>query len=177
MTTIAYKDGILASDRRLTYEGKIMSDSTQKIFKLNDGSIAALAGDAAAAFEYIKWLQSDRTSSSPVDEMHEVDFSIMIIAKDGTVSFIENGKMEPPHKPEKYYALGSGRAAALGAMAFGATAAQAVKFAMRVDSSTGGGVDTLTIITEKKAKRNDGKKKDVQGGKPEEGDSPPQDQE
>ena len=45
MTTIAYKDGVLAGDQRLTSKGFIWHDKERKVFRLRDGSLFGASGD------------------------------------------------------------------------------------------------------------------------------------
>jgi ATP-dependent protease HslVU (ClpYQ) peptidase subunit len=44
MTTIAYRDGELATDSRITAGDMIVSDKRRKVHRLRDGSLVAWAG-------------------------------------------------------------------------------------------------------------------------------------
>jgi hypothetical protein len=61
------------------------------------------------------------------------------------VYLIDSEFRELPLKGNKYYAIGSGEQAAMVAMHMGATAAEAVKMAIRVDEYSGGTVKEFTL--------------------------------
>lgn len=128
MTTIAYKDGVLAGDSWSTLHG----DPTQKIFKLDDGRLVGVSGDLSSAMFFIDFLKDEA-------EFTGGDFNAIVIYPNGDAYFYgERGF--PLTIGRKFMALGTGSAYAMGAMAQGATAEEAVAIAIDMDESSGGNI-------------------------------------
>lgn len=143
MTTIAYRDGVLAGDGRVTQSDMVVSSDTRKVHRLKDGRLFGWAGTAAQAEELLVALRKGK--ETPV----LASLQALLISLDSgggsspTVSYYEDGVWRVER--EKFYALGSGSAFALGAMDHGATAAEAVKIASKRDVSSGGKVRTVKL--------------------------------
>lgn len=134
MTTMAFREGIMAADSAAfaddTYGGQ-----TTKIFRTADGSLVALAGSLIYAARVEAWLKGV-TSKKPD---YGVDVSGILVRQDGTIWVINgDGDLAPINAP--YLASGSGRVAALGALAAGASAQKAVEIACGLDAYTRGPV-------------------------------------
>lgn len=128
MSTIAYKDGVLAADTACicngVYEGRI-----SKTERCLDGTIVAVTGDAAALAPFRDWI----SSGSKKDERPNVeDFSGLVVRPGGSVRNYDT-HFVPLDITADFYAIGSGRDIALGAMAAGASAKEAVEIACRYD--------------------------------------------
>ncbi|MDB6036001.1 MAG: proteasome and subunit [Verrucomicrobiales bacterium] len=140
MTTIAFRDGILASDSLASYgETKVPGDM-QKLFRLRDGSAAGVTGSEGEWRRVIAWLDGDRGAPQP-QPIGENRSSVIVLHIDGTIEIFEDGY----HFTEssKFMAWGSGQPAALGALHAGMSAADAVRIATMVDKSSGGAVQTM----------------------------------
>lgn len=61
MTTIAYKDGVLASDSRVSNGGFIFPGSYQKIFVLPDGSLFGAVGSVGPSRLMLSYLLGEST--------------------------------------------------------------------------------------------------------------------
>lgn len=139
MTTVAYKDGILASDSRAIYNYRdieVVTSEKAKMFKMPDGSYMGLAGtipNDPLVFEAIK--QDLYTG--------EMDMDFIRVRKNGL--FIRGGPNwnEKCKFPFKFCAIGSGMHFAMGAMSAGASAEEAVKVAMKFDRCTGGKIRVM----------------------------------
>lgn len=145
MTTIAFDGKTLAADRK-------MSDryNVQKIFKVPQGW-AAGCGDYDSIVEVVNWLVegSDRNNLPDLvgrNHRGESPADIIIINDKGSVLWLTWPFLRCVKLAEKKVAYGSGGEFALGAMAAGATAKQAVEIACRLDPYTGKGVDAIQIV-------------------------------
>lgn len=139
MTTIAYKEGILAADSQVTYEGT--SDSTMtKIARNALGDLCGASGSACYMYAFLRWFEGGEKGEAPTPT--ENDGGI-VVRTDGTIECYEHPGPCPFTVTAKAYAVGSGRKLALGAMAFGASAEEAIKVAAQFDIYTSGKVVTL----------------------------------
>lgn len=142
MTTIAYKDGIIAYDGRATAGGTIVYDDYEKM-RERDGVFFFGAGGISEINDLIKAYHGEEI-------VGDCGASI-IVCKAGELSLIgyEDGKVwESPVHPSKPYAIGSGRDHAFTALDMGASAYQAVEMAAKRDTGTGGKIRTFTIKRE-----------------------------
>lgn len=145
MTTIAYKDGIIARDsRRLNSSGGIVSDNSEKM-RIENDVIFFLFG-CVCDYQFLiesyfgKIFESEiniEARSFVVDKLELFEISVF----EGKLVKVPVMKNEP-------CAYGSGGEIAIGAMEMGASAAEAVEVAKRRDSQTGGDVRIFTIHEE-----------------------------
>jgi len=145
MTTIAYKDGIIARDSRSTDPvGYIISDREEKMFE-RDGVVFFCYGRATD----IEILLNAYFGEA-VDPNMEVDVSAFVV--EGGVLYtvgVDCGLVfKNKCMKDELYAFGSGGDIAIGAMEMGASAEQAVEVAKRRDSKTGGEIKTFTLYEE-----------------------------
>jgi len=142
MTTIAYKQGVLASDTGATMGGSRLG-RVEKIVRAADGRLAAAAGNAAYAHAFRAWvLKGEGEPPSAKSDDPSVANRGIIFHPCGRIQVFEDVGSFDVTAP--YYAIGSGRPEALGAMHAGATAEQAVRAAMEHDEHTFGEVLVLT---------------------------------
>lgn len=140
MTTIAYKDGVIAYDGRQVRNDRVVSDSAQKC-QVVDGVSFFLSG-AVCDEKALIAAYFGTPSPLPVEcSGYVVDGGkLMMIGHDDTTGIWKQDL--DPANPD---AMGSGAPYALAAMDMGANAEQAVRAAMRRDIYTGGTVRTVTI--------------------------------
>lgn len=140
MTTIAYKDGVIAYDSRQTRGGAIVSDDALK-HQVVDGVSFLLAG-AVCDEKALIAAYFGTPSPVPVEcSGYAVDGGkLMLVGHDDNT-----GVWKQELDPSNPDAIGSGSAYALAAMDMGASAEDAVRAAMKRDIYTGGMVRTLTI--------------------------------
>jgi 20S proteasome alpha/beta subunit len=141
MTTIAYRDGVLAGDTRETDEDMIWNDCTRKVWRLKDGTLYGGAGDAEGCTLLLEALRKGNL----LPEMPESakDVSAIRVTPDGKVYFYEGFTWR--RMKEGYLAIGSGRKPALALLRYGASAVDAVKGAMSIDMYSGGRVKTVKL--------------------------------
>lgn len=138
MTTIAYKDGVLASDTLGTSGGLRDCNRIQKVHKVGPLLVAG-AGASALCARFTEWVRAGMKGDSPWTG-NEGGNSLIIMPDDTILVFGMNG---PWRVKQPVYAMGSGESLALGAMAAGASAEQAVEIAMRYDIYSGGEIRTV----------------------------------
>lgn len=138
MTTLAYRDGELATDSRITAGDMIVSDRRKKVHRLRDGSILAWSGSVQQA-ELL--LRAMRKKGAKIPQLTEI--SALHLRTDGTLWEYE-GEAWVKQDPG-YYATGSGQAYAFAAMDAGASAKEAVRIAIKRDAASGGRVQSLKL--------------------------------
>lgn len=146
MTTIAYRDGILAADTLITYGTTLMPCKHKKIHKLPNGSLFGFCGSIELGEIMRRSLVNVGQSDGILEDRRDLDkenFEGILVSPDGQTLFFENRSWIPLEVP--YIAMGSGKEYAYGALFLGASAKQAVKTAMALDSGTGGRLHSLTI--------------------------------
>lgn len=156
MTTIAYKDGFLEADKRVTAGwGHIVSDEHEKIRTLEKGSIAVITGCANLESEFISFAEGK--GSRPSIKSEDSDATLIeAFKKNGDVFIVTHHESGPMSlKNPEFCAFGSGREVAMGAMHAGKTAAEAVRIASMVDAYTGPNVSIreVPVLREEKEKR------------------------
>lgn len=143
MTTIACKDGIIACESRVTSDGLIVDNDCNKGVKRNgkiwffagreaDEDLLVRAVEGGPARKYGKFVECFAVI---VDGARITTASID--GYEGYTKHTESGKIP--------FAIGSGSSYALGAMAHGATAEEAVEIAKTLDIYSGGKVRTFKI--------------------------------
>lgn len=138
MTTIAYRGGVLAADS-LGTSGGYRDGHCVKIRKIGPLLIAG-CGTSAICEQFVDWVKNGMNGDSPWTGK-DAGNSLVVCPDDTMLVFGQNG---PWRSYSDFYALGSGELLALGAMAHGATAHQAVEAAIRFDCHSGGPIRTLT---------------------------------
>jgi hypothetical protein len=160
MTTIAYKDGTLASDSRVSIEpaagepGATRIYSAAKLFRktiqptkrkalsgggwrsINDGPaydvVIGLAGEAAPGLVFLDWYGSGDPEPESINGAESTaDFTALILSPAGL--FEADGYCRPEQVLDDCYAVGTGAHAAMGAMRAGKTAEEAVAIAVTID--------------------------------------------
>ncbi len=152
MTTIAYKDGVLASDTRATVRGKIWSDNFPKIFNV-EGKGYSICGEEVLAYATAGFVYSQLSVGSILEQGIQVgstldsddDFQSIVITKDGAYAMSkedENPNLRIIKIPDGvHWSIGSGADIAGYVMLTGGDAVKAVIEACKVDVGSGGEVD------------------------------------
>ncbi|WP_025126463.1 proteasome subunit beta [Pseudomonas sp. PH1b] len=143
MTTIAYKDGVIAYDSRATRGTVITDDDCEKLQECK--GVRFLCTGATCDFDALIAGYFGEHSPSPVEA------SGYAIAN-GSLWMIGHDDKTGPWKTRLSLgnadAIGSGSPFALTAMDMGATAEEAVGMAAKRDSCTGGKIRTVRIAHE-----------------------------
>ena len=151
MTTIAVRDGVIAADSQATY-----ATSRHQCVKLYRKSITegrktfdvviATAGEVSPGLVFVDWYGTGKTIPEVLLHLGG-DFLCLVLRHDGLF------EVDVYCRPDRvidydrlgFYAIGSGSDAALGAMHAGKGAVEAVRIAARIDTYTGGKVESMTI--------------------------------
>lgn len=152
MTTIAYRDGIIASDSRSTSGNFIFPGEAKKLtISEKHGCVFAAAGSYNKAIAFIRmlekmprlpWHLKDLISFGEPGEFS--DFTILVVQQDRRVFAIDEG-----HYCEifsDFYVVGSGSDAATAAMLMGASARKAIEIASQVDTNTDERVVSVNVV-------------------------------
>lgn len=143
MTTIAYKNGILAADKQSNF-GPFPTRTTK--VRRHGKWLAAATGDTARIGEIHEWIEQGMDPAKLPDFQRDAGTSatVLMVNEAGEVYLLENSHVLIRIEQD-FYAVGSGRDFAMMAMHLGKSAPEAVELASVYDSATGQGVDTLTI--------------------------------
>lgn len=154
MTVLSFRDGVLAADSRTVDQfGVIVGSATRKIFRLSDGWFVAICGSDALTVPLLGQLAGKARLNSNAPRI-VADLSEYIAEGDETVDAsaiawnptkgyllaieaAKAGQVTSWPICDEFYALGSGRDIAIGAMDHGASAEQAVRSAARNHSQCG----------------------------------------
>jgi len=149
MTTIAYRDGILAADDRMDYHYAVVT----KLFKLPDDSWVGGAGTGSGVRMAVDLLSNAIVSTTTPDKLLSKpieDIQLLRVYPDGSLSMYFPQLVEIP-LANSFFAIGSGSDYAMGAMSAGASAEQAIRVAGQYDKGTGDRVQVEYVRKEDKA--------------------------
>lgn len=142
MTTIAYRDGVLAADSQTTY-GKSAEQTFGKI-ACKGTVLAGAVGCSALCQKFLDWFRSGMLGCAPsMSSGEDADATGIIIHGPEHVLLLNKTGWE--RRRAAFYAIGSGGEVATGAMAMGADARQAVEIAALHDVYTGGPISVLSV--------------------------------
>lgn len=154
MTTVAYRDGVIAADTGVSI-GAIRIGTYHKIVRHRDGGLAGICGGAPFAAKFLKWVRTNE----------EIDIDDLPSFHDngngnGNGDEMERGILILPANPQlvwvyepkgwfdlacPYYAMGAGREISMGVMWKDGSAIEAVRACIAHDSDTFGLVESLTF--------------------------------
>ena len=152
MTTIAYRDGILAADSWATYSseaGGARRHVCTKLYRKTVGEgkktrevIIGTAGESAPACVFVDWFGSGRPIPEVLLQLGG-DFACLVLTHDGLFEADVYCRLD--RVQEEFFAIGSGAKAALAAMHCGKSAIEAVRIAARIDPYTGGRIVSMSL--------------------------------
>lgn len=134
MTTIAFRDGTLASDSQMT--GDFKEFNTQKIFRKKVGKKTYVLAGAGEYEQLRRFIHNFKGVKSQFNDPVKLKSNEMLIW-DGVKLWYVYDEF-PVEVTLDYYAIGSGANIAMGAMFMGATAEEAVEAAIALDIGSGG---------------------------------------
>ena len=143
MTTIAYRDGILAADRLVTVNTH-RDGYVTKIAK-RGSMLAAVSGSLPIGLKFLDWFKRGLPAGEEPDMSGGNDEKYgttgYLFTPDGWILGFSN--LGWSKRRADYYALGSGADYCYGALAMGATAEQAVAAALVHETASSGPIDVL----------------------------------
>ncbi|AMO44165.1 proteasome subunit beta [Ruegeria phage vB_RpoS-V10] len=150
MTTVAYKDGVLAADTMMV-RGDEPSYGAVKIFR-TEKFLVGMSGGYANIIPFHHWLLEKELDIDTAGDLHKYwgdvpdycsGLCALLIDRNGC---IWNAVDAPPVCiPAKMDTIGSGGPYAMGAMSYGASAPDAVRVARKHDINTGGAVMRISF--------------------------------
>jgi hypothetical protein len=142
MTTIAYRDGVLAADTQVNGCNNCPVGSLAKIGATADGHWWAFTGEAQQQEAAVRWAGGPRDGDPPKTE----EGCLILISPSGAVrEWWGNGWLQCA---AKMHAWGSGERMARAAMMAGADPEHAIAIASLLDNDTGG---EITVLHRKEA--------------------------
>lgn len=139
MTTLAYRDGVLASES-LVSSGSQRAGFMQKSRRIGD-LLYASCGSAGLTDRLESWLRSGAKGPPPSLKEGDATGSVFVFMPDDMIVWFHADGQSAMRAP--FWASGSGGPYALGAMSMGATAEQAVRAAIEHDTASGGEVTVI----------------------------------
>jgi 20S proteasome alpha/beta subunit len=150
VTTIAYKDGVIAYDSRICHGSSITHDDFEKCQE-REGVKFVLTGYVCDYSKLIgAWFGEPVTGTVECSALAFDGKSLVYAAYSD-----KDGLCKTPIWLERPYVLGSGSDHAMTAMDMGATAPEAVEMAKKRDSATGGQVRVVRVDQRDEVKSND----------------------
>lgn len=141
MTTIAYRDGIMVADGRRQNGNEVKVGECEKITFLDDCIIGA-SGEVVTLEKFLEWMKDGADKRCKPDI--EKPFTAIVVYADEVVEIWTQGLM-PMMQEAPFYACGSGYELAMGAMAHGATAEEAVVIACEYDAHSDGPLQIVKV--------------------------------
>lgn len=152
MTTIAYKQGVVACDKQATNNGVVSRGSYKATTSPDGKTIYFITGTLTRGLKFVEWLvnggreQEDEAPKLKKTVVLELDM------KTGKAQLWEDDIPLPIE--DRIAAFGSGGDIALGAMASGASPQEAVNISSRWDDGTGLGVQVyISDVARKRLER------------------------
>lgn len=134
------RTGEMASDLQATHGD--LKYTARKIYPIGRSLVGA-AGTVTAICQFIRWMESGAKKKTRPTFEKKAQLSAMVLNKAGI--FMYDTSLEPDEIEDDFVAVGTGSAAALGAMYAGATVSQAVRIVCTLDPNCGRGVEVYTL--------------------------------
>ncbi len=140
MTTIVWDGQKLCADTLVVAEGQ-PKVHTKKLTKTEDGHLIGFCGSVRDAKRLLLWFHRGHV----LKRLPELEAcSLLIVTPQRQVITVDSDGTVCPLLDHRF-AIGSGSAYALGALAMDASGPEAIEVAMRFDTSTGGDVQWLEL--------------------------------
>lgn len=132
MTTIVYRDGVMASDSRAYSGDKHPIGEKLKIRRLKDGTlIGASSTEPGTGEKVLDWYEAGRPEGFELTE-----FTFLAAHPNGEVYYATGGPNLTGPLTAEFFTIGSGEQYAHGACLMGATAVEAVRAGCLADAWT-----------------------------------------
>lgn len=145
MSIVAWDGRSMAADK-LCVSADMRTTST-KLVRLQSGVLLAWVGESGGGKALLDWYLGGGMRDKWPDAQKTENWTRLIVAENGYVSFYEREPFSQ-RVEESFMAWGSGRDFAMGAMAMGASAKEAVEVASRFSTTCGNGVDCFPYPAE-----------------------------
>jgi ATP-dependent protease HslVU (ClpYQ) peptidase subunit len=149
VTTVAYADGVMASDTQITSGNRKFRCT--KVRQTKDGGLIGGTGNLAQVLKVMRWAVEGFQGDGPEFD-GEGDFECIWVTPDGAVHLLDEA-LEPMKIEDEFLAIGSGGPYAVAAMHLGKSPEEAVEVAARFDPATSGPVQVWRLQPKPKRKR------------------------
>ena len=143
MTVIAVRGRTMAADSQSEWDIEIKTFARDKIVAHNGWLIGISGTRVPNESTFIPWFFNG-LNSKPIDYRREplegFDFEALLLSPEGDIWLVEEKTGNVANIPLTFWASGSGAAVAMGAMWYGASAADAAKAAIELSPGCGGAV-------------------------------------
>lgn len=131
MTTIAYRNGIMAADSRAYSGDRRPIGSKEKVKRLSNGGLfAATSVKPGLSERFFRLVDSTGVTS---DFSEDFDITALVVLPSGEVYYYAGSKSFSGPLTGEYFAIGSGEDYAMAAMEMGAGPERAVEVATKFD--------------------------------------------
>lgn len=150
MSTIAYRNGVMAADS-MAYGGKFTASpgSKCKIHRITEGRFAGgligITSSCVGADQYLIPWANGGAEYGKIGDTIPSDFLVMIVDPEGRLWLANDFTALSGPIQSEFYAIGSGADFAIGAMAVGAGPERAIEVAIAHNQHTGGPVQALSL--------------------------------
>jgi hypothetical protein len=145
MTTIAYRQGVMAADTRAYAGFNGQLGEKTKIRRLPDGTmIGASTNQVGLGEALLNWYEAGADPAKAPGKLNESKFTLLVVKPEGEAFYAYDTFMLSGPVRAEFYAIGSGAEYALGAMAHGAGPEYAVEIACQYDVWSAAPVMALT---------------------------------
>lgn len=139
MTTIVYRNGVLAADSLTTSNGMRVGYA-KKVRKIG-GVLVGACGTSSLCERFFDWLRAGLKGDDPF--RGNDDGNGLVVTPSGHV--ICFGKHGPSRYCWPYFTMGSGEQIATGALEMGASATEAVAAAISINVMSGGEIQSVSF--------------------------------
>ena len=150
MTSIVYKDGVIAGDTG-HFRGDTLVGHAPKVFRNSKDDLAGCAGDASFIQIFIRWFLGGEVGPPPSslavgeDKQHN---EALLVRDGGQILYLMHQELIP--FDDLFFSIGGGSDVAYGAMFAGSDAATAVRAAISRSVWVAGDIITLNHEGEQK---------------------------
>lgn len=149
MTTIAYRNGVMASDSRAYSGDKFPIGSKKKIHRLKDGSLLGISSTIVGLPErFVAYVESDHKRELAKELPVDPHLSAILVRPSGAIFYYAGWLWTGPIDCD-YIAAGSGEQYALTAMELGFGPEAAVAVAIKLDVWSSLPIQALTLDPER----------------------------
>lgn len=144
MSTIVYRDGVMAADSRAYSGNSSPIGHKMKIRRLSDGSLVGVSTCKPGLSEaFMKWLED----GADVDHglYGDIDLAALVVRPNGEVYYYFDGLYPSGPLIAPWFAVGSGERYAMGALEMGADAVRAAEVAAVLDTMSAPPVTALEL--------------------------------
>lgn len=136
---ITYRDGVMAGDSALSSDG-VRTGRIKKVYRLKDGRLYGATGLGSEIEAVRRWLEAGQPQDDQSKPILSEGFAALHVSAKDLVREFDRFLNSATVKAD-FYAIGWGHQVALGAMAHGATAQEAIEICLDLVDGCGGPVE------------------------------------